>query len=70
MLDMIFSYQSPMIWDEKSSLLLVMLDISKKLDVFAPEFRGIDYIKTNDENTIVKSSDFLFKIKVLDECFQ
>ena len=70
MLDMIFSYQSPMIWDEKSSLLLMMRDISKKLYVFAPEFRGIDYIKTNDINTIVKSSDFLFKIKVLDECFR
>jgi hypothetical protein len=59
-----------MIWDEKSSLLLMMLDVSKKLDVFASEFRGIDYSKTNDIITIVKSSDFLFIIKVLDECFQ
>ena len=33
----------------------------------APQFYGIDYIKTNDVNTIIESSDYLLKIKILDE---
>ena len=44
-------------------------DFLKTYENNAPEFYGIDYIRTNDINTIVESSDFLLKIKVMDECF-
>lgn len=35
----------------------------------APAFYGTDYVKSNDTNTIIKSSDFLLKIKILDEVY-
>lgn len=42
-------------------------DFLRNYENSAPEFYGTDYIKTDDINTIIKSSDYLLRIKILEE---